>query len=223
MSLIRINPEASYNKACMRTKDKLPSRNDYNIESESPYQLAHKFHKEGKYADAFEQFLIAAEQGNYFAPFYVGECYYCARGVKQDFASAVKWYALGASYGHLAANRNLACCYANGHGVQKSLGKAHEYYLVAARGGDPDAQYHVGYAYYDGKIVRQDYALALQWFEKSAAYEGAELRTYSLNMLGYMYICGLGVKKDVTRARQYFAVSAALGDDYAKNMLQKYK
>ena len=44
------------------------------------------------YAEAVKWYRKAAEQGNAYAQFNLGNAYYNGNGVEQDYAEAVKWY-----------------------------------------------------------------------------------------------------------------------------------
>jgi len=71
--------------------------------------------------------------------------------------------------------------------------------------------------YTDGLGVRQDYARALEWFEKSAAGGSVD----GLYNLGIFYLYGWGVKADRTMAKQYLAAASALGDAASEDALQR--
>ena len=77
-----------------------------------------------------------------------------------------------------------------------------------ANQGDATAQHNLGVMYTKGSGVRQDYAKAAQWFEKSAN-QGDALAQYNL---GLMYENGAGVRQNIATAKEWFGKSCDNGD-----------
>ena len=65
-----------------------------------------------------------------------------------------------------------------------------------ANKGDPDAQYILGRLYEEGDVIKKNYAMALQWYKKSAAQNHVAGQYYT----AHMYYEGLGVAKDYKQA-----------------------
>lgn len=80
--------------------------------------------------------------------------------------------------------------------------------LALAEIGNADAQFELGAMYHDGDGAEQDYAQALEWYEKAAK---AGNRQAQFN-LGLMYKNGEGMAPDLTLARRWFTRSADAGD-----------
>lgn len=59
--------------------------------------------------------------------------------------------------------------------------------------------YAIGYMYYNGEGVEQDYAEAMEWFEKAAEQGSAE----AMYAMGYMYHNGEGVEQDAEKAAEW--------------------
>ena len=59
--------------------------------------------------------------------------------------------------------------------------------------------YHYGYG------VEQDYARAMEWYEKAATSGNPS----AMNNIGYMYEYGQGVEQDYAKAKEWYDKSAA--------------
>ena len=73
--------------------------------------------------------------------------------------------------------------------------------------GDAQAQTDLGSMYYLGEGVRQDYAKAVEWFEKAANQGNSSAQSN----LGLMYYQGLGVSQDYAKAVDLYKKSANQG------------
>ncbi len=87
--------------------------------------------------------------------------------------------------------------------------------LTKAEQGDPDAQCEVGLCYDQGKGVGKNYALAAEWYARSAAQDC----TRGQRNLALMYYCGEGVEKNYEKACPLFRKAADKGDTVAQYML----
>ena len=76
-----------------------------------------------------------------------------------------------------------------------------------------EAQYLIGVDYLQGNKVAQDYAQALEWFQKSASEDYAPAQ----DVIGCMYSYGFGVDQDYTKAFEWCVKSAEQGYDIAQN------
>jgi len=82
--------------------------------------------------------------------------------------------------------------------------------------GYADSQYALGLLYAIGQSVPQNYATALQWYEKAAAQGNAEAQ----NTLGELYnTMGTGIMVDHVKARYWFEKAAAQGNAKAQRNL----
>lgn len=101
--------------------------------------------KEGKHAEAFEDFLKAAEYGIKEAQFAVSLYYgrpqdYENCGVRQNFAKAIEWTFAAAKQGHADAECKLGKCFKDGRGVQQNAEQSLEWYKKAADHGSAEAK-----------------------------------------------------------------------------------
>jgi TPR repeat protein len=88
---------------------------------------------------------------------------------------------------------------------------------IAAEQGNAQAQHNLGVMYADGQGVKQDYAAAVQWFEKAAKQGIAQAQTN----LGVLYETGQGVKQDYAAARRWYEQAAGQGFVEAQNHLKE--
>ena len=59
----------------------------------------------------FDHCMALAQQGNSYAPFYLGLMYYNGEGVTQDYKQAVKWWRKAAEQGDASAQYSLGLMY----------------------------------------------------------------------------------------------------------------
>jgi len=98
--------------------------------------------------------------------------------------------------------------------VQLATHELHEsqrfpHLMEKAQAGGAMEQYQVGYSYESGDQVPQDYALAAQWYQKSAD-QGFAAAQYSLGMF---YVIGLGVPRDYERAYFWLSLAASANSE----------
>ena len=75
-------------------------------------------------------------------------------------------------------------------------------------------QFNLGRMYYFGEGVKQDYAKALEWFQKAAEQGYATAQ----NNLGSMYYNGQGVKVNYAKAAEWFQKAAQQCDETAQKI-----
>ena len=84
-----------------------------------------------------------------------------------------------------------------------------------AQAGDVKSAYGLGSRYISGNGVKQDYAVAAEWFRRAA--EGGHTRAQY--MLGIAYYTGRGVDRDARRAAPWFEKAATAGNARAQYQL----
>jgi len=82
----------------------------------------------------------AADQGNEWAQFNLGEMYEEGDGVPEDAAEAVKWYSKVADRDNQWAQHRLGKMFAKGEGVPKDDAEAYRWYLLAGAQGNRAAR-----------------------------------------------------------------------------------
>ncbi len=111
----------------------------------------------------------AAEQGDVYAQYNLGQMYAKGKGVPQDYTEALKWFHKAAEQGLHGARYRLGQMYAKGKGVPQDYTEAAKWFHKVAERGDPLAQSHLGILYAKGKGVPQDYVQAHKWFSLAAS------------------------------------------------------
>ena len=156
-----------------------------------------------------------AQKGNRKAQFMLGNMYYQAIGMKQDYSLALKWFKAAAFHGHIEAQYALGAMYYFGIGVERDYQLALKWFKESARKGYPKAKYKLGFMYYEGHGVQQNYKLALKWF-KGLALQGDFKAQYNL---GVMYYFGRGVEQNYKLALKWFKKAADRDHFEAQNAL----
>ena len=116
------------------------------------------------YSMALSWFSKAAEQGNWFAQYKLGEMYYYGVGVNQDYAEALKWYRKSAAQGILKAEFSVANMYRKGEGGEPNYKLALKWYQVSAEKGFSSSQYRLAEMYHAGMGVPVDRKKAYVWY-----------------------------------------------------------
>lgn len=163
---------------------------------------------EQNHKKALEWNKKAANAGFNAAYGIVGAAYSAGTGVDPDAEEALSWCAKGAEKGDFLP---LAQCYLYGIGTDPDYKKAMDLFtahlntsVVKADAGPNDAISYIGYMYQNGLGVDQDYAAALEWYDKGIA-AGDPWCTASA---AYMYENGLGTEPDPARAAELYEQGA---------------
>lgn len=98
---------------------------------------------------------------------------------------------------------------------ENNLELAEKHFKIAAEKDDPYAMYSLAKMYLGSEIpMRKDEAVTL--LEKSAEL-GNTSASYAL---GKLYLFGREIEKDTDKAKKWLGISAAAGNEYAKNLLE---
>ena len=113
----------------------------------------------------------------------------------------------------------------NGTGTSKNLPMALQLYRKAAELGQVDAMYQLGIAYMNGVGGEKDYANAMRWLARSAAYGDAygrnPVRSKAQNAVGSIYENGYGVTSDLALAYAWYSLaSAGSSEEENSNLLR---
>ena len=131
---------------------------------------------------------------------------YYLRTEKGDSYGGLLRYVEAARRGDPQAAYNAGHIYEAGEEVDENIDLAYQLYEMAAKCGHPAGQFEVGYYLFEGfGDVEQDYAKAVEWFEK--AYQNPKCskttRTQTAAYLGLCYQEGLGTVQDDDVAFEY--------------------
>ena len=118
------------------------------------------------------------------------------------------WFSLRFSYQLIIAM--FAACFALNAYAGEDLSITQQTRLANA--GNANAQLMLGAMYSLGQGVRQDNAVARQWYEKAANQGSANAQL----VLGMMYEEGSGVRQDYAIAQQWYEKAANQGNAFAQ-------
>ncbi|MBR3905118.1 MAG: sel1 repeat family protein, partial [Clostridia bacterium] len=176
-------------------------------------------------AKALMFFQMAAEQGDDFAMYQLGEMYEGGQAGKQDMQQALAWYEKAAQSGQINAAEKLAELYHKGKTdengqvlVEKDDEKALEY-LKKAYEINPDglyAQVWLGWFYAgNSEVLEADYEKAVAFYEAAAGQGDA----YSMCQLGLINKNGQYGQPDFATMEKWFGQAAELGNKQAAHEL----
>ncbi|MCA3556093.1 tetratricopeptide repeat protein [Aestuariivirga sp.] len=169
-------------------------------------------------AEAARWFRQAALQGSVEAQYRLARLVSRgARGLKQDYPTALKLYQDAAAKGYAPAMDALGQAYQQGRGAGVDLTLAAEWYQKAADQKLADAQNNLGMLYLEGKGVARDLDKAFSLFQAAAAQRDP----WGLNNLGGMYEMGWGAAADKTRALDLYQQALAAGNDRAQANIER--
>lgn len=124
--------------------------------------------------ESAQWFRRAAEQGDAYCQYHIGDMYRRGKGVPQEKAEALKWLRQAAERGYDEARWALIdICY-NGEGVPRDYVEAAKWARADAEDGSIASQYLLGMMYAEGKGVPQDLARAHMWIDLAASGANAE-------------------------------------------------
>jgi TPR repeat protein len=181
-------------------------------------QAGNSYYGKRMYAEAVEQYSIAAEQNYAPAQASLGVMYRNGWGVKRDYAEAKRWYSKAAEQNNAAGQSGIGWLYQNGLGVTKDYAEAMRWYRKAVEQNYASAQANIGWLYQNGLGVAQDDAEAMRWYRKAAEQNYAPAQTN----IGYVYEQGRGgIGRDLNEARKWYRKAAEQGNDAAKRNLER--
>lgn len=135
---------------------------------------------------------------------------------KNNPEAALTYYAKAAMRGDLQGAYNTGIGYDQGLGVEQDIDIAYDFYKLAALGNHPGGQWQVGYYTFHGwGKVEQDYAKAVQWFEKAYANPKCSDKN-RVRVAAYLGVCcqdGLGTVRDDDAAVEYLLEAEECIDD----------
>lgn len=169
-------------------------------------------------AEAARWFRQAALQGNVEAQYHLARLVSRgAKGLKQDYPTALKLYQDAAAKGHAQAMDALGQAYQQGRGTEVDLTKAAEWYQKSADLKLADAQNNLGMLYLEGKGVSRDLNKAFSLFQAAAEQRDP----WGLNNLGGMYEMGWGTTADKVKALDLYQQALAAGNDRAQQNIER--
>ena len=125
--------------------------------------------RQGRFAEAFQEWQNAAAAGDARAALFVGVLYDSGLGTHQDSSAALAWYRRAAEQGSVPAAFNVAVMLDAGLGAPRDPKQALEWYQSAANRGFARAQYNLALLYESGSGVPRNIPQAITLYRKAAA------------------------------------------------------
>lgn len=136
-------------------------------------------------------------------------CYFCGKGVPQDFHKAFFWAEKAGKKGDATSQFILGCLYYDGKGgVKQDFRKAHEWFALAAGQGNAASQFYLGVLYSEGQGVRRDDREAFKCYSLSASAGYADAQ----DAVGCFYDQGRAVQRDERKALEWMTRAAQQGN-----------
>ncbi|MBQ6827290.1 MAG: SEL1-like repeat protein, partial [Thermoguttaceae bacterium] len=117
--------------------------------------------------ERFEVCLQAANEGEKWAPYFVGQCYEKNDGVRMDLKAMAYWYRRGAEMEDLKAMRAYAYCCEYGYGVKLDYEEMLRLYRKGAELGHGMSAVGMGVCYEEGKGVEIDLGESAKWYAQA--------------------------------------------------------
>lgn len=236
-------PEKRLDEACKDILDKLHSNQD-SIRLQYSKKILWNDEKWGydniddrdlqiklmSYRDeAFRYIENEAYNNNASAQFSLGQLYFYADNyLRQDTTKAVYWWNEAVKQDYVPAYNNLGLAFENGWGVEKNMRKAVDILKIGAEKGESYAQANYGRLYRDGvKILVGSHKET----RTTDGYYGGNQKVkqyYDSNKMDWITVYNVDVDdfetlipQDIEKAKYWWNKSAAQGNEYAKELLQK--
>jgi TPR repeat protein len=139
----------------------------------------------------------AAEAGEPWALFMLGQLYEEGIFLKKSLKKAMAFYAISAHFNYDCAQVSLGIMLANLPGAKKNIPGAIKLYRKAARQNNAQACYNLGLYYQKGHGVPASATRAFAWFKKAGDLGDAEACT----IVAEWYENGTGVRKNPEQAK----------------------
>jgi TPR repeat protein len=126
---------------------------------------------------------------------------------KNSSEQAYVYYAKGNEQGNTDATTRIALAHENEtlKPIKKDFKQCLNYLKLAIEKDDnPIAENHLGSLYYTGKIVKENFKLSTEHFERAAKQGNLD----AMNNIGICYELGHGVAKSIDKAVEYYKTAS---------------
>jgi ABC-type polysaccharide/polyol phosphate transport system, ATPase component len=161
--------------------------------------------------EAFKWYLKSAEAGNNSSRFQVAVMFREGLGTEKNIKNAIGWFNLAAAQGNTNAQMALMEILLSSEAAQcedidieEELNVTIEQVRGLAESGNVIAQKNLAKGLLSGVGIRQDSAMALEWYLKAAKAGDSAAR----HQVGLMYRDGLGTDRDLDEAISWFNLAA---------------
>lgn len=181
--------------------------------------------------EAFRNVEKAAYNNNARAQYGLGQLYFYDEScISQDTVKAVYWWNEAVKHNYVRAYNNMGHAYENGiGGLNQNVQKAAEFYRIGAEKGESYAQANYGRMFMDGVKIKVGSHKEIKKQIGSFGYEGIKILEYydddiredivisQVEVDDYEWL----IPQDMEKAKYWWHKSAAQGNEYAKELLQK--
>jgi TPR repeat protein len=193
------------------------------------------------FEEAFEYFTRAYKinNGDIWAMYYIGKCYFEGKGKSRDYKKAMEWLNKAANHKCPLAMNMIGEFYDSGIGEEMNVHKAFEWYKKAAEENYSTSLYNVGSCYEFGTGVEKDLKMAHQYYiwakdpedeidssncypfgESAQTIEWFQQLAHSGDVnaqlnIGMCYIHGINVHKDMEIGKDLISIAANQGNSFA--------
>ncbi|UTR12097.1 sel1 repeat family protein [Evansella sp. LMS18] len=140
-------------------------------------RVYHNIYKD--YSEALHWLKKADEQGDQYAPEFIGNMYEYGFGVPQDNYKAAEWYEKAIELDNDVAYVRLAYLYMEGDLGEKNLQEAERLLLLAVDAGNERAVVEMAYV----KHLKDDYDEMVYWLQETMEVSDPEVRDIANNIL----------------------------------------
>ncbi len=167
----------------------------------------------------FATVKTAAEHGNSYGQFSLGEFLFYGVGVKTDESQAISWWHKAANAGNPNAQNALGDAYMRGRGVRENKALAVQFYQKAAEQGFTPAQHSLGECYLWGRGIEKNIDEGFKLLISAAEHHNTDAmfnlgRYYSIGCFGSKTI-------NITEARKWLLAAIEQGDTRGHYYLAK--
>ncbi|MGM9970116.1 MAG: tetratricopeptide repeat protein [Anaeroplasma sp.] len=134
------------------------------------YKRALELYEEEKFKEAAPLFelVVANDQANFNACYYLGDLLYNGKGTPKNLKRAFQMFMTAATNKITDASYMVGLCYLEGSGINQDSTQAVAWFTEAAKYAHPLSQYYLGLAYMKGEGITKDIPRACQWLVHAA-------------------------------------------------------
>lgn len=173
------------------------------------------------YAEAYQLFLKAADNGEEDAYYYLGTMNYYGQGTPKDIEKSLYWLNKAVEVGSSDAIGIIGRIYFEDESMQ-DYAQALALFEKGTEQGNLTAEFYLGWMYTQGLGVEQDYEQALVWFKKAAhPLHAAGMTGYNqlaidaMENIGQIYEKGLLGEVDLKSALPWYEKACYLDSESA--------
>ena len=170
---------------------------------------------------AFDYYLLAAQNKDNNSYCNLAECYEQGKGTQQNFDKALKRYEECIRNGTMAGRRKSQVRAGYILAIEKNeMERGMRYLETAGKNGSAAAYYYLGEIYHHGiGSVEVNYETALSYFKKSINTD--QILPFVVTLIGDFYYDGKGTPQNKSKAKEMYQAASKRGDVDAKKKLNE--